>query len=171
MSDVVRDIRPVRGLPDVRTVRVAGTTPGQGILTDLTPLTGLRLYTIMLENNPRLTDLNPLRGIRMTKLNISNTGVSTLEPIEEDLMEELSIAGTKISNIEKVREMPRLRIFDCTGCPITSLEPLSGTSVRILRATIRDERDEKVLRRMHHLTTVNGLPIHEFWLSIGRKPD
>jgi serine/threonine protein kinase len=171
VSDVVHDIRPVRGLPDVRNVRIAGTEPGRGILADLSPLVGLRLHTVSLENHPRLTDLSPLSGIRLSRLTLKNTGVRALDAIDGSILEELSIAGSPIIELEPLREMQRLHTFDCVGCPVQSLEPISACPIRHLRAEIVWERDEPILRNMAKLSTINGIPAKDFLRAAPGRPN
>lgn len=169
-SDSIRDVRPVRGFRDVKSIGIEGDVlRGRGSFTDVSPLAGLRLYRLSLMNNRELTDLSPLKGDALTVLILSNTGVTSLDAVNGRLLEELRIADTAIHDLTPLRSMPRLHTFDCAGCIIDSFEPLEATSIRNLRGTFKPERDYPVLRKLTRLTQINGMPAREFWKSTEAK--
>ena len=166
-TDLLTDIRPLHCLADLKTLVLNGSGPGLGQLTDLTPLQGLRLYDLIIPENPKLRDLTPLRGMPLFKLNITGTAVQSLEPLADAPLEHLMMGGTQVQDLGPVRTMPKLRILDCTGCPIDSLEPLIGTPLQELDLDYRRERDAAVLKRMPKLKIINRMSAQEF----GRKRD
>ncbi|OWK46388.1 protein kinase domain-containing protein [Fimbriiglobus ruber] len=163
ISDAVQDVRPVRGLADMRTFGLSGTAPGRGKFENLEPLRGLRLHTVILTNNPNLTDLTPLQGQHITRLELSDTGVSSLEAIDGTLLEELFIDHTRITDLDPIRTMPKLRLLAITGTPVGSLEPLADSPIKQLWADVRPDRDGELVRRMPKLTHINDKPVKEFW--------
>jgi Leucine-rich repeat (LRR) protein len=80
-SDVVRDIAPLRALPELEILKCRGTAPGKGSLVDLTPLEGMRKLTSLSCQNMPVSDLTPLAGMKLTNLNCDGTHVTDLSPL------------------------------------------------------------------------------------------
>jgi len=65
--------------------------------------------------------------------------------------------------------MSTLRILDCTGCFIDSLEPLARTSIQELFIDFQPERDTAPLKRIVSLRKINGVPAVQFWSKLNQK--
>jgi hypothetical protein len=162
-SNAVRDIRPVRGLPEMKFFGVMGVPPDGGNLTDLAPLTGLPLKYLTLHDQARLRDLSPLKGMPLVHLDVRRSAVDSLADVPGEWLEELAVTGSKVSDLSAVARMPRLRKLECDGCPIGSLEPLAATGITSLLADVRTSRELSVLKRMRHLERVNDVSLAEFY--------
>ena len=157
-TDAVGDVRPVRALAGLTILNLNGTKPGLGKLTDLVPIRGLPLTTLNVWQNPSLSDLSPAKGMKLQLLQAGDTAVEDLRPLEGMPLGTLAVNNCRVRDLAPVRTMPRLRFLRCDGCPITSLEPLVGSSIRELTFTLQPERgDEMVLERLK-LDRINRLP-------------
>ncbi|MBA4191648.1 MAG: hypothetical protein C0467_27020 [Planctomycetaceae bacterium] len=164
-SNAVRDIRPVRGLSEMKFFGVMGVPPDGGNLTDLSPLAGMPLKYLTLHDQRNLRDLSPLKGCPLVHLDVRRTAVDSLADVPGEWLEELAVTGSKVRDLSAVARMPRLRKLECDGCPIESLEPLAGTGLRSLLADIRTHRDLTVLKRMPNIERVNNVSLAEFYRS------
>jgi hypothetical protein len=157
-TDAVSDIRPIRALTGLTSLNLNGSKPGLGQLTDLAPIRGLPLTVLNVWQNPNLSDLSPTKGMKLVLFQAGDTAVEDLTPFEGMPLGTLAVNNCRVRDLAPVRTMPRLRFLRCDGCPITSLEPLVGSTVRELTFTIQPERgDEKVLARLK-LDRINRIP-------------
>ena len=67
------------------------------------------------------------------------------------------------ADLRPLRSLKELRVLDCAGCPIESLEPRADAPLRELHLDYRPQRDEAVLKRMKGLRSINRMPVEEFW--------
>ena len=123
-TDHVTDLSPLRAFTQLRGCISKGSD-FHGILSDLTPLQGLPLTTLVLTGNPRLSDLSPLQGMPLTRLVCFTTAVSDLTPLEGMKLKELSLRSTAVVDLSPLQGMP-LTQLDCYGCRILDLSPLQG---------------------------------------------
>ena len=108
-TDDVTDISPVRGLTRLRALKCSGFGDRNSPLTDLSPLSGLPLRTLVLAKG-ELFDLSPLRGMPLTEFSCYGTRVTDLSPL----------AGMK------------LRVLNCDSIRASDLSPLKGMPLEIL---------------------------------------
>jgi Leucine-rich repeat (LRR) protein len=162
-TDHLSDIRPLTALVDLKVLSLTGSKKGAGKLADLTPLKGMKLIRLTLARNPDLTDLAPLRKMPLYKLELTETGVASLEELTESSLMHLNIAGTSVKDLGPVRMMSKLQFLDCKGCPIDSLEPLTGTPLKELYCDFRPIRDTKILKSIATLQSINEVPVKLFW--------
>jgi eukaryotic-like serine/threonine-protein kinase len=161
-TDNLSDIRPLGCLVDLKNVVLRGSSPKTGQLTDLTPLRSLRLHKCAVPRNPRLHDLSPLKGMPIFVLDISDTAVASLADVADSPLQELRMARAPIADLGPVRSLSQLRLLDCRGCPIASLEPLVGTAIEELMLDYQPLRDAAVLGRLAGLRKINDMPVEEF---------
>ena len=100
-TDDVTDISPLRALTRLRALKCSGFGDRNSPLTDLSPLSGLPLRTLVLAKG-ELFDLSPLRGMPLTEFKCYGTRVNDLSPLQ----------GMK------------LRILNCDG--IARVRPLAA---------------------------------------------
>ena len=120
------DISPIRALPELKSLRLAGSTsPNQiGQLIDLSPLAGMKLMSLDCSFT-RVKDLSPLKGMKLTKLHCGNTDVDDLSPLAGMPLTELDFGYTKVSDLSPLKGMPLTKLaFYST--PITDLSDLRG---------------------------------------------
>lgn len=168
-ADTISDLRPIEVLKDLTVLRCRGSAPELGVLTDLSPLSGLTLKELHCRNNPHLRNLSPIRLDSLEFLDASYTGLETLSGLMGAPLVTLKVAGTPITDLGPVSKMSKLRALDCTDCAIADFEPLATTSLRELRANVRTDRDAAALRRIKTLESVNRMPAKEFWKSFSTE--
>lgn len=79
-GDAVADLMPVRALPKLRKLVVAGSAAGKGAMSNLWPLKGLALEELDVSNS-KVADLTPLYGLPLKQLNLTGTSVTDLTPL------------------------------------------------------------------------------------------
>lgn len=165
-TDEIRDISPVRGFPELRSLGCYGSKPGRGKLADLSPLQGLKLKGLCCWYNP-LSDLTPIRGMKLTEFQAEHTRITTLNDLRGMAITTLTIQNTRVRDLDPVRGMP-LWVCYVHGCPVSDLSPLVSTPVQMLRCDFRPERDRETLKSIKTLTNINFLSTERFWQEVGR---
>ncbi len=166
-SDKVRDIGPIACLRDLKQVGIHGTPARMGAFCDPSPLADLRLHTLTLQNHPHLTSIAGIRGMELVELNLYCTGVTSVNGLNGRRLETLRITDSPVRDLTPVAALPRLKLLDCVGCPVESYLPLERSTVQELWGTIHPARDHPVLRANRRLTHINGIPVAEYWKSVG----
>lgn len=155
-SNVVSDIRPIRGLHDVKTLTIEGMEPGNGRLEDISPLAELRLFIVNFRYNPRLHDISALRGMELSRVTLTGTTVDSLAALQGTKLTELNIEGCPIRSLAPIQTMPELRVLRCTGCPIQSYQVLAGSKIEQLWADLDPGIHRELLEAMPNLQLLNG---------------
>ena len=134
ITDAVKDISPVRGFAGVEKLTLAGsrTAKCNGILTDLSPLAGMRVKWLSVSWNPDLKDLSPLREVPLELLNCGECNVSDLSRLNHGTLKVLVCGFNPIKNLEDLRGM-KLEELWCNTTPVRDLGPLAGMPLRELR--------------------------------------
>jgi internalin A len=97
-------------------------------VTDLSPLEGMPISQLYLEENRRLSDLGPLRGMPLHKLYLENTAVENLAPLRGAPLMELNAIGTRVKDLSPLVESP-LQMLWLSECPVTDLSPLNKVAL------------------------------------------
>ncbi len=167
MTDKVTDISPVRALAGLKTLTCNGSANGTGILSDLSPLSGMRLmnldfiYTQVSELSPleglpltsldcaatKVSDLSPLKGMPLLRVNCVGTGVSDLSPLKGMKLTSLTCYGTQVSDLSPVKGMP-LTTVHCWNTNVSDLSPLKGMSLTTLYCGSTELSDLSPLKGM-----------------------
>jgi serine/threonine protein kinase/Leucine-rich repeat (LRR) protein len=108
-TDDVTDLSPVRGLTRLRALKCSGFGDRNSPLTDLSPLAGLPLRTLVLAKG-ELFDLSPLKGMPLT---------------------EFSCYGTRVTDLSPLQGM-KLRVLNCDSLHVSDLTPLKGMPLETL---------------------------------------
>lgn len=179
-TDILHDVRPIRCLADLKSLKLTGSKPGSGKLTEIASLRPLHLHTLNISNNPELHDLTALAKMPLVNLDISHTAVSSLAPLAQPTLQDLRLAYAPVQDLGPVRMLKKLHTLDVTGCPIDSLEPLLGSAVRELKIDLQPGRDLVLLKKLPlqtldlsgttlaSLTGLEGLAVTE--LCLARTP-
>jgi len=191
--EYVSDISPVRAFTGLKNLGCS-SSPRKGRLADLSPIKGMPLTTITIENTP-VSDLSPIKGMPLANLNCGGTLVSDLSPLQESPLTVLAIWGTQVSDLSPIKElkltqfncgstlvsglsplkgMP-LTMLDCQKTNVTDLTPLKGMPLMDLRCDFKPERDTEIVRSIETLEKINYKPTAEFWKQVeaqqaGKKP-
>lgn len=104
-------------------------------IADLSPLEGLPLDQLFLEDNQRLSDISALRGMPLQKLYLSHTRVENLSPLRRAPLEELNLLGTRVKDLSPLAECP-IKMLWLTGCPVADISPLRR--VPLISLTLQD---------------------------------
>jgi serine/threonine protein kinase len=152
--DNVTDLEPLRALPALKRLTVAGSGPEKGKLADLAPLRGLQLATLDCSST-RVADLAPLRGLPLCYLAIAGTPVRDLTPLKGMPLLGLNCAATRVKDLSPLERM-ELVLLDAAGAPVEDLTPLRGMPLLALSCEVQPERDKEVLDSLVALKEVNG---------------
>jgi hypothetical protein len=106
-------------------------------IADLSPLEGLPLAQLALEDNQRLADISALRGMPLQKLYLSRTRVENLGPLRGAPLEDLNLLGARVSDLSPLAECP-IKMLWLTGCPVADISPLRR--VPLVSLTLQDTR-------------------------------
>jgi serine/threonine protein kinase len=149
LTDAIVDITPVRAGPGLLDLRCHGSAPGKGILVDL----------------------SPLRGLSLTRLNVNDNRINDLTPLKEMALTSLSCSDTKVSDLAPLKGMPLTRLC-VEQTQVTDLSPLKGMPLIHLRLDFKAERDAEILRSIKTMDAINDQPVAEFWkkAEADRKP-
>jgi serine/threonine protein kinase/Leucine-rich repeat (LRR) protein len=104
-TDDVTDLSPVRGLTRLRALKCSGFGDRNSPLTDLSPLSGLPLRTLILAKG-ELFDLSPLRGMPLTEFSCYGTRVTDLSPLEGMKLRVLNCDSLHVSDLSPLKGMP-----------------------------------------------------------------
>ena len=120
-TDDVTDISPVRALPELKVLRCAGSAIGNGNLSNLSPLAGMKLTSLDCYLNPTLADLSVLQGMPLTNLQCYGTQVSDLSPLPGMPLTLLNIIGTQVSDLSPLRGIPLEKLWCCFATGVRSV--------------------------------------------------
>ena len=143
LTDKVTDITPIRALKDLKTLKCCGTPSAKRMLSDLSPLNGMKLTELFFWHT-KVADLSPLQGMPLTHLDFWNSLVFDLTPLKD-----MKLTG-----------------LQCAQTQITDLSPLSGMPLKGLICDFKPERDGEILRSIKTLESINSKPAAEFWKEV-----
>ncbi len=130
VTDNVTDISPLRALAGLRSLNCSGSSQGKGRLSDLSPLKGMSLTSLVCGASP-ISDLSPLAGMRLTYLICGVSRVSDLSPLKGMPLAHLNCSSSPVSDLSPLQGMP-LTQLDCYGTKVFDLSPLQGAPLTIL---------------------------------------
>lgn len=114
----VKSIEALRGLP----LRVLDL--GMTEVTDLSPIEGMDLKTLILENTA-IDSLDSIKGMQLEVLKIQNTKITDLSMIEGMPIRELNLLAIPIDDLTTVATLP-LETLWVPQTNITDISPLQG---------------------------------------------
>ncbi|MBU6295006.1 MAG: serine/threonine protein kinase [Planctomycetes bacterium] len=134
LTDHVAAIAPVRALKGLKSLSCKGTfgTRSNGILADLSPLRGMSLTRLEVDENSQITDLDPLRSAPIEHLSCPRTGLTDLKAVSAMPLQVLICGSTEIADLSPLKGMPIRKLF-CNNTKVTDLSPLSGSPMEDLR--------------------------------------
>jgi serine/threonine protein kinase len=150
LTDDVENIAPVRVLSNLDALDCRGTPDRRGKLADLSPLRGLSLTFLHVEDNP-VSDLSPLRGMPLRDLGIFRTEVEDLAPLRGMPLKSLGIGGTRVADLSPLRGMALTHLY-CDGAPVSDLSVLRGMPLEVLYVPFT---------RVSDLSPLHGMPLVE----------
>lgn len=97
-------------------------------IDDLSPLEGMPLMVLYLENNRRLRDIRPLRGMPLQELRLENTQVEDLGPLRGAPLVELNTIGARVKDLSPLAGSS-VQMLWLSDCPVKDISPLRKTSL------------------------------------------
>ncbi len=128
-ADEVTDLSPLRALEGLQAFDCRAAS-GKGKLADLSPLAGLPLTDLWLEDTP-VSDLSPLKDMPLRSLNCGSTRAIDLAPLAGMKLTYLGCGGSPISDLSPLAGMKLTRL-NCWGTPVSDLSPLAGMPLTFL---------------------------------------
>lgn len=151
----VRSLEDLRRMPNLTEL----VADGQQI-QDLTPLKGLPLYKLSLNENP-ISDLTPLSETNIGVLRIDSITDADLTPLLDLDLRSLSVSNLGSKGLEQVASFTDLNCLYIHNSGLTSLEPLFP----LTRLTDLDIYSNSV-RNLNGVEVFTNLK----WLQIGQNP-
>jgi Leucine-rich repeat (LRR) protein len=139
----VRSIEPLRGMP------LRGLDLGFTRVTDLSPLEGMKLELLVLENVP-VSDITVIRGMPLKILKLQNSKVTDFSVLQGMALEQLNVLNLPFSDLSLVKDMP-LEILWLTGTQITDLSDIPS------RRLVSLDIERTSVNSLDPLATVNSL--------------
>ncbi len=152
LSNNVSDISPVRALAGLKVLRCNGSSLGNGKLSDLSPLQGMKLTNLGFTYT-QVSDLSPLQGMNLTTLRCDNTQMSNLSPLQGMKLTNLYCGGTKVSDLSPLEGMP-LTYLHCGSTKVSDLSPLKAMPLTQLYCYNSTVSDLSPLQNCKSLTAV-----------------
>jgi hypothetical protein len=180
-TDAVTDISPLRALRRLESLHCRGTAQRQGKLADLSPLRGLSLTSLRVEDNP-VSDLSPLKGMPLKDLGCFWTQVEDLTPLQGMQLTSLSAGHTRVSNLSPLKGMKLTNLY-CDNTQVSDLSPLRGMPLAALFIPLTRVSDLSPLRGMaltyldvsgtpvSDLSVLNGMPVKWLRCDFQRERD
>ncbi|MBM3982126.1 MAG: hypothetical protein FJ304_18055 [Planctomycetes bacterium] len=166
-TDNVSDISPLRALTGLKALAARGTE-GKGQLTNLSPLQGLPLTVLDVNNNGQLADLTPLKTLPLKQLFAQGTAVRDLAPLTGLRLAELNLSGTPVADLTPLKDAPLVALF-LDSTKVADLTPLRGMPLKqlnIRELKLTPARDHAVLRGLTALESINSESVADFWKAI-----
>ncbi len=148
----VTDIRPLRALTQLRRLLMDGAG-GKGGLTDLSPLTGMKLTWLELPYQ-KVSDLAPLRGMPLEVLHLWSWAGGDLTPLKGMPLKRLNVGGSQrdldltplagtatleylclnLTNVSDLTPLENMRLtgFECAKTRVSDLTPLRDMRLELL---------------------------------------
>ncbi|MFO1007525.1 MAG: serine/threonine-protein kinase [Planctomycetaceae bacterium] len=162
-TDHVTDISPLRVFQQLTFLVVIGSPPtspdgmpyGTGVLSDLSPLKGLRLMVFACAFNSKLSDLSPLEGMPLTNLACQNTRLSDLSLLKGMPLKRLNFCNTPVADLSPLMGM-KLESLECYLTEVADLSPLKAMPLVHLHC---------YHTKVHDLSPLQGMPLENltFW--------
>ena len=111
VSDNVTDISPVRALVGLKALNCTGSDGGNGILSDLSPLAGMKLTTLCC-NSCKVSNLSPLAGMSLTEFECVETQAEDLSLLKDMPLKHLSLDFNAERDTELLRSIKTLEVIN-----------------------------------------------------------
>ncbi len=140
-TDNVTDISPVRALGGLASLICIGTKPGEGRVSDLSPLRGMRLKYLSCGYS-QVSDLSPLREMPLSFLRCPDTAVSDLTPMADcKSLTHLIAKSTKVTSASVAalqKALPSCKIEWDGAANVTAVQPNQPWNKPAFQAWMKD---------------------------------
>ncbi|QDU31403.1 Serine/threonine-protein kinase PrkC [Anatilimnocola aggregata] len=188
VSSQLLDISPLRAFAGLKKLSChVPQGPANGILRDISPLTGMQLTSLSIRGQKFLSDLTPLKSMPLNDLDCSGCkSVSDLTPLQDMALTTLNLRETPIVDLSPLRgiNLKNLDLFDCRqlvdlsplkemklesfaigsfgAMKVSDLSVLAGMPLKDIQLNYNPERDKELLRSIKTLERINFKPSTEF---------
>jgi tRNA A-37 threonylcarbamoyl transferase component Bud32 len=146
-TDLLSDLSPVRALARLEDLECLGSSERRGEVTDLSPLRGLSLKSLIVSDN-HVADLSPLRDMPLEILAFRfNHGAKDLTPLKGLPLQYLDCMHTSVADLSPLKGMKLTKLW-CDQSPVSDLTPLRGMALKELRVPFTKVSDLAPLRGM-----------------------
>jgi len=196
LSFGLRDISPLRALPELRDLSLTGTlTPSgnikdKGALKDLAPLAGMKIEKLSIranqvsdlaplkgmplselscEFNSEIFDLTPLAGLPLNRLFCTMTKVSDLSPLKNTGLSHLIIENTPVTNLASIAHLKLVRL-SMRWAPVRDFSSLRNMPLNSLMCDEKPALEPgnlAILKAIPTLKNINNMAPAEFWMRAG----
>jgi len=135
----VTDISPIRALVSLKQLDCSASA-GKGILSDLAPLTGMKLTKLSCIENKQIENIYPLLGMPLTFFNGSRTNISDLTPLKGSPLTELTFTYTAVTDMSPLSGMT-ITNLNCGGTAVSDLRPLKNIPLKHLNCSYSQVSD------------------------------
>jgi hypothetical protein len=118
-TDHVTDISPVRALVGLKALKCVGSYAGKGKWSDLSPLEGMKLTTLICTSTP-VSDLAPLQGMPLTDMQCGYSKVCELSPLKGMKLVRLDCSHTSVSDVSPLQDCASLKSLQVTRTKVTA---------------------------------------------------
>lgn len=146
-TDTVKDLSPVQALHALEKLYCRGTDPQGGVLSDLSPLAGMKLTTLMCYHNP-VKDLSPLRGMPLSDLDVSSTNVESLSPLAGMPLRSLNCLATPVADLSPLADCATLQVLNVSSTKVAKLDPIGKSRLMNIFCSHTSVVDLKPLKGM-----------------------
>jgi len=157
------DLGPLRALPFLEHLEVANTYPQPGKLADLTPLRGLKLKSLVLQDK-RIYDLAPLTAMSLEGVSFYHCReLADISPLSSENLAWINLLGVPVQDWTPFARMTKLKELRIAGCNVNDISVLKNLPLKTLEfEPFRYDRHAEVLRGLK-LDEINGKKPDAFW--------
>jgi hypothetical protein len=154
-ADNVTDLSPLRALRGLKKLKCAGSGPGKGNLSDLSPLKGMALRSMNF-GWTKVSDLSPLKGMPLVSLQCGSTPVSDLSPLKNMPLSYVDCSGTQVFDLMPLKGAPLSRLT-CDRTRVSDLSPLKGSPLTSLNCSQNQQLSD--------LSPLKGMSLTELFFN------
>ncbi|TRX48595.1 leucine-rich repeat domain-containing protein [Fulvivirga sp. M361] len=124
----VQDLSPLQELMLLKDLALSGTR-----VTSLSPLNTLDKLRRLKVNKTPIVDLSPIADLKLTDLDVSNTGVVTLEPLQDMIsLNAINCSGTPLKRLRGLENLSDLQSLDCSNTAVKKLDEVKYLNLKAL---------------------------------------
>ncbi len=120
-------------------------------VSDLSPLAGMKLESLNLDQAVKVSDLSPIKGMPIKELNLINLRISDISSLKDMPLESLYLWNAPVQDISALKGMPLNELF-LINSKVKDLSPLIGIPLKKLLLEASNEvKDISALKSMNTL--------------------
>jgi Leucine-rich repeat (LRR) protein len=140
------DLSAFAALRSLKDFRYSGHWRDAAPVSDLTPLAGLPLESLVMSNT-KVGSVEPIRGMKLKRLALTKCPLKDIKPLQAMKLESIDLSGTKVFDFSYLKGMP-LKSFAANGTSLKNVSFLRGMKLESLSITDTPVYDFSVFARM-----------------------